>query len=131
MGNVDAGQTALFAKTADFQTHIPAQFCIQVGQRFIQQQAPRLDCERSGQSHTLLLAPGKRIGLAVCQILNLHPLKRPVNRRLALFPWDFLHLESKSDIFKNRQVWPKGITLKNHGCIAQVCRFVGNLLVAQ
>ena len=62
-----AVRTEFLAHAPDFAAHLQAHLRVEVGKRFVEQQAARADDQRAGQRHALLLAAGKHVDLAVRQ----------------------------------------------------------------
>ena len=58
VGYIDTRNTELPLNLADFGTHIYAQLCIEVGQRFIKKHYSRFHNEGAGKCNALLLSAG-------------------------------------------------------------------------
>ncbi|MDY5014477.1 MAG: hypothetical protein SO063_00260 [Eubacteriales bacterium] len=111
MGDHQDGQTAL---PLEFQQKIPyfgVQITVEPGERFIQQQNPGLDRDRSQDRSQLLLAAGQLMRLAV------HMLYKPKSpRQLLQPPFDLgtgnaARLQGKSRILKNRHMRKQIVSL--------------------
>ncbi len=71
---------------ADQPAHVVAQPGVEIGERLVEQQEPRLDDQRAGQRHALLLAAGKLARQAVLEPDKLHLVEHLAHAALALAP---------------------------------------------
>ena len=74
MGNIYGGDTHIVLDLFNDCAHFHPQLGIQVGQGLVHEQYVRLDAQRPGKRHTLLLAAGEAVRHAVGQLVNLHQL---------------------------------------------------------
>ena len=130
VGDVDRGQAGLFADAADFRAHLQAQLGVEIGQRFVQQQALRLDDQGAGQRDALLLAAGQLVGLGVRAVGQLDEFQRAQGARADLGPLQAAHFEAEGDVFAQGQVRPEGIALEDHAHVAPVRRQMRHVAVA-
>ena len=67
MRDVDGGVAVCVVQAAHLEAHLLAQIGVEIGQRLVEQQRLRLDDQRAGQRHALLLAAGQLAGIALRQ----------------------------------------------------------------
>jgi hypothetical protein len=72
VGHINGGEPGLFADAPDFGAHLQAEFGVEIGQRFIEQQALGMDHQGPGQSHPLLLSAGKLVGFVIGAVGHFH-----------------------------------------------------------
>ena len=73
--NVNGGDADLLLDAADLRAHRDAQLGVQVGERLVEEQNARLNDERAGERHTLLLTAGELVGHAALHTGELHEIK--------------------------------------------------------
>ena len=135
MGNKHGGDAGGLLDAADFLPGLEPQTGVQIGKGLVQQQDFRHFYQRPGNGHTLLLAAGQLLGLAVHQLLDLHQLRR-LQRHVGHLLTGELVLarpvfQGKGDILPHRQVGVQGIILE-HQPHAPVFRGqVGNVVVSK
>jgi hypothetical protein len=76
VGHIDGGDLELTLHGPDQRADLDAQLRVQVRQRLVHQEQPRLDHQRPGQDHPLLLPAGKLTGHPVQEAFKLHQLAR-------------------------------------------------------
>ena len=127
MGHINRGNTNALLQITNKKPHLVAQFRIQIGQRFVQQQNPRLNYQRPRQRHTLLLPAGQLPRIPPRQPLQLHHLQHlggaPGNLLARALP----HLQPKRQIAAHRQVRKQRVVLKHHANIAPLRRQAGHI----
>ena len=84
--NVNGGDADLLLDAADLRAHRDAQLGVQVGERLVEEQNARLDDERAGERHTLLLTAGELVGHAALHTGELHEIKDLHHALADLFP---------------------------------------------
>ncbi len=84
VGDVDRGVAVFVMQPADLEPHLLAQIGVEVGQRLVEQQRFRLDDQRAGQRHALLLSAGQFAGIALRQHFELGGRE---DRRRAFWRW--------------------------------------------
>ena len=65
MGDINRGDTNILLQVANEKPHLFAQFGIEVGQWFIEQQDTRLYDQCPGQRYPLLLTPAELVGVTI------------------------------------------------------------------
>ena len=122
--HVDGGDANATLKFPNEITHLVAKSGVQVGQRLIEQQYPRLNDQRASQGDPLLLSTRQlaRVPLAETDQLNrVHGLGHtPCDLR----PRCVAHLQAKRQVLCHRQVGEQGVVLEHH---ANVAFFSGQL----
>ena len=122
VGDVDRGQTGLFADAPDFRPHFKPQFGVEIGQRLVEQQALGLDDQRAGQRDALLLAAGELVGLGVRAVGQFDHFQRAAHAGRGIgFP-DGAHFETEGDVFAQGHVRPQRVALEHHAHVAPVRR---------
>jgi hypothetical protein len=81
VGDVDRRDAELAVEPAQLHAHLRSQAGVEIGQRLVEEQGARLQHERAGQRHALLLAAGELAGAPRLQPLEAHHAQR---RRHAL-----------------------------------------------
>ena len=103
------GATALEDVT-DFVAELAAQFTIEVGEGFIEQQQLRLRCQCAGQGYPLLLAAGEFVGEALAEVLQVHQFEHlggdPVFVRMLA--------NAEGDVVCHAQVREQCVVLEHH-----------------
>ena len=65
VGDINRGDTNILLQVANEKPHLLAQFGIEVGQWFIEQQDTRLYDQCPGQRYPLLLTPAELVGVTI------------------------------------------------------------------
>jgi hypothetical protein len=73
VGDVDRRDAELAVEPAQLHAHLRSQAGVEIGQRLVEEQGARLQHERAGQRHALLLAAGELAGAPRLQPLEAHP----------------------------------------------------------
>ena len=76
VGDVHHGDTEALVQVLDLHLHLLAQLLVQRAQRFVHQHQLRLEHQRAGERHALLLATGKLRRIAVAKALQLDHRQR-------------------------------------------------------
>ncbi len=99
--NVNGGDADLLLDAADLRAHRDAQLGVQVGERLVEEQNARLDDERAGERHTLLLAAGKLVGHAAFHAGELHQIEDLHHALADLFLRHVAQLETVGNVIKH------------------------------
>ena len=118
MGNKNSGDAHVLLKVANEIAHFKSQMCIQIRQRFVQQQHIGLYYKRTGQRHALLLATGKLTGSTRSQVGQFDQIEHVFDASIDLALRYFSHLQTKADIGRNTHVGKQQIVLKHHNYTA-------------
>ncbi|KWV89441.1 hypothetical protein PFLmoz3_00863 [Pseudomonas fluorescens] len=110
MGYQDRAGAASLEDVAHFMAELAAQFAIEVGKGFIQQQQLRLRRQDPGESDALLLTTGKLMGEALAQVLQVDQFQQLGNYAL------FLRVlaNAKGDVVSHAQVREQRVVLEHH-----------------
>ncbi len=118
MGHVDHRCLEAMVQTGDLGAHLDAEICIQVAERFIEEEDFGLPDNGAAEGHSLALSARKRFGFSVEIGLDAQDLCRlvdaRVNIRLAVLP----EFQSEREILVDRHVGVEGVVLKDHGDVA-------------
>src|SRR5215469_12227514 len=128
MGDVERGDLETLDQLAQLEARFLPELCVQVAQGFVEQQYAGLFDQRAGEGKPLLLAAAQKGSGAAGEAVKLNQSERSgnflVNLRLRQTR---LHLsQGKGNVFKDIQMRPNGIGLKDHADVSFVRRH-GNL----
>ena len=105
MGHINSSNSEVVRKMGDFELHLFAQLLVQRAKGFVHQHQFRLEHQRPGESHTLLLAPRQLRRTTPTKGTHFHHFKCPLDLGLAVGFANLAHLERKAEVFGNRHVW--------------------------
>ena len=131
MGDHDGGEVAVALQQPDFAPDLLTQLGIQIGQRLIEQQQPRMDGQGPGDGHTLLLPAGELARQAPSQRLQLHQPQHLRHPRLTFGAGETPHLQPEGDVARHAEMREQRIVLKHHAHIAQIRRQMADALTFQ
>ena len=97
------------------QTHLDAQFGVQVRERFIKHKDARVTHDGAAYCHALALPARKLFRFAVQQVGELQRFCHHLHLVTDLFFWDLIHFQPVAHVFGDRHVRIERIGLKNHG----------------
>jgi hypothetical protein len=109
-------------QTAHLKAHFLAQVGVEVRQRLIEQQRLRLDDERAGERHALLLAAGQFAGIALRQRGQLGGGEDGIELLGNGVAVEFAQLEAVDDVLRDRHMRPQRIALEDHRHVAPLGR---------
>src|SRR6185369_7158949 len=95
-----------------------AQFGVEIGEGFIEQEQTRLANDGAGQRAALLLAARQLAGLAVEQMLDLDLARGFLHREIYLDRRKLGHFQRKGDVFVHGHVGVERVALEYHGDVA-------------
>ena len=127
MGDVQRGDIKLLLQLADLVAHAATQVGVEVTQRLIKQQHFRLEDQRAGQRHALLLPAGDLIDKAVFESFQIHHRQRLFDAGFQLCARYAEHFQAITDILSQRHMREQGIGLKHHTDIALLNRAMGDV----
>jgi hypothetical protein len=113
VGNVDHRDPGLLMDAADLEPHLFSQVRIEVGEGFIEEQGVRLDHERAGQGHSLLLAARELMRVAPLISRESYQLHDRVHAPLDLPGLQSTHLQAKGYILKDGHMRPERVALEH------------------
>src|SRR4029077_17302394 len=128
MGDIERGNLETLDQLTQLEARFLPELCVQVAQRFVEQQHPGLFDQRAAEGKPLLLAAAQKWRRAVGEAIELNQSERRANFFVNLrLRQARPHLsQGKGDVFKDIQMRPNGIKLKDHADISFVRRY-GNL----
>ena len=118
VGDVDAGDAKAFVQALNLGAHLGAQFCVKVGQRFVEQEHFGAAHNRAAHGDTLALAAGQ-VGRAAFQIIGqAKDAADFFHRGRDVFLAFFADFQAKGDVVGNVQVRVKRVVLEHHRHVA-------------
>ena len=114
MGHIDRGDLKVGQKRPQFFAGFFPEFCIQVGERFIEKDDLGLSHQRPGQGHTLLLPAGKLGRRPPLEPFQLHEAQRLFDLAADDVFGQFAGLERVGHVVEDVHVGPDGVGLKHH-----------------
>ena len=131
VGHVERGDADPLLQLADEDPHLVAQHRVEVGQRLVEQQQPRLDDQRPGERHPLLLAAGELPRIALQHAAQLDHAQHRVDPLADLRLADAAHLQSEREVALDRQVREQRVVLEHHADVAALRRLAGDFLAIE
>ncbi len=114
VGDVDHRCGQSLVQAHQFQPHIDAQCCIEIGKRFVEQEDLRIAHDRPADGDTLPLAARQILRSAVEQMRQFEDMGGVLDLPLALGQWDAGNSECKAHVFGNRHMRIERVGLKHH-----------------
>ncbi len=131
VGDVDRRLAEPPLQKTQLVAHLDAQLEVQVGQRLVEQKEARLQHERAGDGHALLLAAGELGGVArpeARQVDEVQHLADPaLDRRLV----DLAQPQAEGDVVEHREVGEQRVVLEDESDVAAMRRPVVQSPAAQ
>ena len=124
VSDVDDGDPEFLVDAAYLELHLLAQSTIERAQGFVHQHQFRLEHQRSGNGHALLLATGKLARAPVLEPLQLHEAKRAAHPLDALGGGRSPNLQGKREVSAHGDVGEQRVVLEYHTDVALVRRQV-------
>ena len=131
VGHIDGAGFQLLVEGHNAVAHFAAQAGVEVGERLVHQEQPRIAHNRPGHRHPLALAAGELRRFAVEQRLQLQHLRHFVHPRLPAAFLFLAHLHAEGDVVAHRQMRKQGIVLEDHREVALARRGGGDVLIMQ
>jgi hypothetical protein len=116
--HVDEGRLHPLVNLDDLRTGLHAQFGIQVGEGFVQQEDLRLPHDGTPQRHALALPAGEFLGLAIEQLPQAQDFSRILDALLNFIFRHMAQLEAKGHVVEDRHVGVEGVVLEHHRDVA-------------
>ena len=104
MSHIDDGGIQVLVEPLEFRPHLPAQLRIQIRQRLIHQECPRIAHQRAPQRHALLLAAGKLAWPALEQVFDIEYLGRRAHLHIDVGPRHLPHFKREGEILEHRLI---------------------------
>ena len=125
MGDVHGRYAELLLDALDGVAHFHAQLRVQVGQRLVHQQHPRLDDDGAGERHALLLSAGEVCRHAVLEMIDLDDLEDAVDLALYFILRQLAVAQAEGHVIEYIHVREYRVVLKHHADVP----FVGGDIV--
>ena len=114
MGDEHGGDADATDQLADLPAGALAQRGVQIGERLVQQEHPRLGGQRTGQRHALLLPAGELVHAAPLQARQVDQLERARDPLRQLGAAHVERLEPEADILADVEVGEQRVVLEHH-----------------
>ncbi len=124
-------QPERLVEAPDLEPHLQPELRVEVAERFVEEQEPRLDHERAGQRDALLLAAAHLRGVAIAEMLEMHQresLRHAARDRVARDPQ---HLQPERDVPPGRHMRKERVVLEHHPKPAAFGRHPGQVEVVE
>ncbi len=112
--DVDRRDAELLLQLADLRAHLDADLGVEIGQRLVEQQDLRVQHQRAGERHTLLLAARQLPRITLVQPAELDLLEHRMHALLDLGRGHLAQLQAVADVFADRHVRPQCVVLEHH-----------------
>ena len=118
VGDIDHGHAEVAMQLGDLDAHLGAQFSVEIGQGFVEQEKLWLAHDRAADGDALALAARQLARLALQQRANLQNARSFINAGLDVSFIHLGHAQAKSDIVEHAHVRIKRVGLENHRDLA-------------
>jgi hypothetical protein len=118
VGDIEGRGAAGLLHVADQPAHVVTQAGVEIGQGLVEQQEPRLDDQRAGQRHALLLAARQLARQAVLEPDKLHLLEHLAHAALALGLAAFAKEQAIADVLRHVEMGKQGVVLEDDAEVA-------------
>ena len=105
-------------QTGNLTAHRGTELGVEVGQRFVQQEDGRVTDHGAAQCNTLALAAGKRLGLALQQMLQVKNLRCFVDALVDFIFGNIAQCQTEGDVLIHGHMRIQSIVLEDHGDVA-------------
>ena len=130
MGDVDKRGVDPLAQLDDLGAHLVAELGVQVGQGLVHQEHGGVADNGAADGHTLALAAGQGLGLAVEVLGDVQDLRGLTDFLVDLVLGDLLQLQGEGHVFVHGHVGVQGVVLEHHGDIPILGLHIVHQLVA-
>ena len=114
MGDENEGRAELLMQPLHFVLHAPAQVLVERRERLVEQKDGRLEDERAGERHALLLTARefrRQLAFVAAEPDALDDLADAALRDVA---WRLPHLEREGDVLRHRHMRKERVALEHH-----------------
>src|SRR5262249_34254408 len=118
MSDINRCVAGFVMQVQQLHTHSYAQFCVEIGKRFVKQEKFWLFHDASADRHSLALASRKLLRLALQELIQMQEFRRTIDPCPKLRLRHTGQLQAKSNVVENIQVGEQGVALKHHGHIS-------------
>ncbi len=127
VGDVDGGDVEVLLQLHDLCAGLDAQLGVQVGQRLVHEEDLRLADDRAAHRHTLALATGEVLRLAVEELGEVEDLGGALDPLGDLGLGTLLDRQRKAHVLPHGHVWVQGVVLEDHRDVAVTRLFAGDV----
>ena len=120
VGDVEGRRAARLLHVADQPAHVVAQAGIEIGERLVEQQQPRLDDERARQRHALLLAAGELARQAMLEPAKLDLIENLADAAASLVAPAFAKQQAVADVVHHAEMGEQRVVLEDDAEVALV-----------
>ena len=120
--DVDGGDADLLLDAADLGAHGNAQLGVEVRERLVEEQHARLDDQRAGKRHALLLTAGELVGHAALHARQLDEVEDVHDALADLVLRHLAQLQAVGHVVEHVVVRQQGVGLEHHRGVALVGR---------
>ncbi len=120
VGDVEAGDAGFGVEALDFGAHVVAEFGVEIGERFVEEEEIGVDDDGAGEGDALLLSAGKGGRFALGEGVHFHFGEGGLDAGLEFGGGRFADAEAVGDVFENGEVGPEGVVLEDEGGVALV-----------
>src|SRR6266446_6257831 len=131
VGHEQGGYGKALLERADLVAHVGAQMGVEIGERLVEQKYRRLDHERAGERHALLLASRKLRRIALTEAAELDQLERRHGSHPPFRPGHVAHSQAEGHVLDYREMGKERVGLKHHADIAPMGGQAGHVLAVQ
>ena len=114
VGDVDRREPEVGVEPLELAPHLEAELGVEVRERLVEEQHPRLDGQRAGDRHPLLLAAGELARIARLILRELHQLEHPAHALSDLRSGPAAQRQAEGDVVEHGQVREQRVVLEDH-----------------
>ena len=118
VGDVDGRGVEPVVQLLQLDAHLHAKFCVEIGQRLVEQEHLRLADDGAAERHALALPAGQLARLALEIILHAEDLGGRLHALADLGAVDFAHLQAESHVVVDAHMRIERVVLEHHGDVA-------------
>ena len=131
VGDEQGGDADLELDAPDLVAQLGADLGVQRRERLVEQEDLRLDRERPGERHPLLLAARELVRVAAGLVAEADQLEEPVGGRRRSVAADPAQPQAEGDVLARGHVREQAVGLKHHAHVAPVRRHVGDVVAVE
>ena len=113
MGNVNSSSLRIAVQLLQLRAHLKPQTGIEIGKGFIHKEDARPVDQHPGNSHPLLLPPGKLLGVSFRIAVESYIFEDLINLHGDFCFWQLFDLQPESDVVKNCHMRPERVGLED------------------
>lgn len=128
VGDEHGGDAEGQLEPADLLAQVRPHLGVQRGERLVEQEHARAQCQGAGERDALLLAAGHLVRVAVAVVGEPHQVQEFGGPLAALGRADLAHAQAEGDVVARAQVREEAVRLEDHPGVAAVGRDPGDVL---